>query len=151
MIFGKKDDELIPCDKCGTLTRKSKLKRCKTCGMVLCRKCRRHHVCEINPEIKTDTSSKNYNSSQYYSPVYVPQTYDDKPVIHVDIQTGHTIFRDGGYCNPQCVIKITDMRIYEIARNPSIMTQEEEITIYNDSDIHRRYMKYREEIREKGY
>ncbi|HJJ30765.1 MAG TPA: hypothetical protein O0X97_00780 [Methanocorpusculum sp.] len=43
----KKDwDELIICDECGQPYLKSKMRKCHTCGAVLCPKCRRKHTCD---------------------------------------------------------------------------------------------------------
>lgn len=117
-MFGKKNKELLTCDKCGESFPKSKLKRCHTCGMVLCRNCRKHHTCSI---------------------------------VRVEKTTGQTVVLSGNYQNPQSIIKITDMRIYEIARSPSIMTEEERMIIETDSDIRRRYNHYKEIIEENGY
>lgn len=42
----KKDwDELIICDSCGEPYLKSKMRKCHSCGAVLCPKCRRKHTC----------------------------------------------------------------------------------------------------------
>lgn len=72
-------------------------------------------------------------------------------VIRIEEQTNQTIFLRGDYANPQCIIKISDMRIYEIARFPGIMTDEEKDLILHDPDVHRRYVHYQEIIEEKGY
>lgn len=42
--------EMISCDKCGKEFPKTKLKKCQTCGQVLCFKCRLFHKC--SPETK---------------------------------------------------------------------------------------------------
>ena len=72
-------------------------------------------------------------------------------ILHIDENTGQVRLSSGHYNNPQCVIKITDMRIYELARNPSLMTEEEKTIIETDLDVRRRYNHYQEIIEEKGY
>ena len=131
MLFGKKDKHLIACEKCGTLTPKSKLRKSRHCGIILCKKCRKQHACE------PQSQSVQY---QYRG-----------PVLHVDEQNGQTIIMKGNFHNPQSYIKMTDMRIYELARNPDLMSPEEELVILSDVDINRRYMKYREEIKKQGF
>lgn len=114
-MFGK-NEEYITCQGCGKSFPKSKLKRCHSCGVVLCPKCRKKHVCKPFIRIENHTMGVGYNHS-----------------------------------NPQCEIKISDMRIYELARFPALMTEEEREIIYNDFEIKRRYVHYQEIIEEKGY
>ena len=42
---GLSNMDLISCDKCGKEFPKSKLKKCQTCGQILCFKCRLFHKC----------------------------------------------------------------------------------------------------------
>ena len=68
--------DLILCDKCGKKFPKSKLKKCQTCGQILCFKCRLFHKC--SPENKEylpsehQTTTPNIESS--LSVIFQPAT-----------------------------------------------------------------------------
>lgn len=50
-VFKKKSgvNELVECDGCGYRHQKSVMRKCPTCGAVLCPSCRKHHSCETVP------------------------------------------------------------------------------------------------------
>jgi len=133
-MFGHKDEEQIACQGCGKLFPKSKLKKCKSCGYVFCRKCQRKHHCFATYHHETKVSVES-----------------DYQILTYERDTGQTIIGNGGHHNPQCIIKMSDMRIYDIARNPEWMTEEEKSLLAADPDIRRRYEHYRTIILTKGY
>ena len=51
----KEEEEQIVCDGCGNSFPKSKMRKCRECGDVLCPKCRKKHVCR---EKTGDTRTK---------------------------------------------------------------------------------------------
>jgi len=58
---GASNMDLILCDKCGKKFPKSKLKKCQTCGQILCFKCRLFHKC--SPENKEYLPSEHQTTT----------------------------------------------------------------------------------------
>ena len=57
------EEEQVCCDGCGKTFPKSKMRKCRTCGAVLCPKCRKTHVCkETGEEAKAASDEQKTDS-----------------------------------------------------------------------------------------
>ena len=170
--------DLKACHGCGEFVQVSKLRRCKHCGAILCPSCRKKHHCQVSEEYKkshglfkkqkkikiadgeavvmhsaskntTKTTTINNTNNRDNSRVNSANLREET-IFTQNKNTGQLSYNSERRPNPQCTILISDMRIYELARTPSLMTKEEEIIIYSNPDYLRRFEHYRTIIKTKG-
>ena len=77
----EEEEEQIVCDECGKSFPKSKMKRCRNCGAVLCPKCRMRHFCAGPGDKKEKDKDKWKDKQKEKSPETkesAPQSTDTK-------------------------------------------------------------------------
>ena len=70
--------DLVSCDKCGKEYPKSKLKKCQTCGQILCFKCRLFHKCQ--PKDKETVLSESDTIKSNPASVQSKNSQPDNPI-----------------------------------------------------------------------